>query len=240
MPRTKAPPPKPRGKKSKSSQVEGLHPLDSVAPNDWNMNELPAHKYESLLHNLKEEGWVRSQPLLVWGSDEKGRAKNVIINGEHRWKAAQELGFREGPMVILHGISRAKAIELTIKLDNTRGEFDKAELNTLLRNFLPAAKLPNAALSLGFTQPELNKVFALPAIRLDGGATPAAGEEGGKAKPAVVTSRNNASKQVPLYLGGDQRELVPARLEALMKRWSFNNVTDVVLRCVAECAGVKS
>ncbi len=240
MPRSKAPPPKKKSSKSKSKppEVEGLYPLDLVAPNDWNMNVLPPHKYESLLHNLREGGWVRSQPLLVWGYDEKGKVKNIIINGEHRWRAAQELGFREGPMVILNGISRAKAIELTIKLDNDRGEFDKTELNTLLRNFLPTAKLPNAALSLGFTQPELNKVFALPAIRLNDGGTGAKAPEG-KAKPNVVTSRNNASKQVPLYLGGDHRTLVPERLEALMKRWSYNNVTEVVLRCVAECAGAK-
>lgn len=210
--------------------------LDLVQPNDWNFNVLSEHKYESLLHDMRTEGWVASQPLCIWATDEKGRVQNKIINGEHRWKAAIEVGFREGPMVFIHGITRAQAIELTFRLDHPRGTFNADRLRVALNEIHPKMNPATAGLTLGFTHVELNKAFALPPIRLDDGRE-------GKGGPAVGgadgTSRNNASKQIPLYLDATQQVDVPARLKELMKQWKLPNVTAVVMRCVSEVAKEK-
>ena len=83
--------------------------LDSVKPNPWNPNTMSDEMKESLLYGLKRDGWLASQALLIWGTDEKGERQDLIIDGEHRWLAATGEGLQKGPMVFLDGLSAAEA-----------------------------------------------------------------------------------------------------------------------------------
>lgn len=117
-------------------EVVVRRPLKPLSPNGWNPNELSAFERESLKHGLKTDGWLKSQSMLVWGKDEKGKLQNVIIDGEHRWLVATELGFDVGPMVILDGLAEKQARELTIKLDAKRGRFNKTKLSAAVRELV--------------------------------------------------------------------------------------------------------
>ncbi len=109
-----------------------IAPLASVRPNDWNPNRMTEFQIESTKAGLLEDGWLASYSLLIWRKDEKGRKKNVIIDGEHRWRIATDLGFVEGPMVFIDGLTEKQAREWTIKFDAKRGEFDPVALRDVL------------------------------------------------------------------------------------------------------------
>ena len=116
-----------------------MRPLSDVTPNPWNPNRMTDHLYRSVVHGLLADGWVASQSLLVWGTDEAGRTRNMIIDGEHRWRAAREAGFKEGPMVLLDGMTEAECKALTVKLNQKRGEWNDQALGELLRDLASTA-----------------------------------------------------------------------------------------------------
>jgi ParB-like chromosome segregation protein Spo0J len=124
-----------------------LRALDSVEPNDWNPNRMTERQVESTRDGFRRHGWLSSQALLIWGTDERGRKRDVIIDGEHRWRIARELGMQHGPMVFLERVSLARAKELTVELDNKRGRYDDVALGELLRSLGPDDGL---AFRLGF------------------------------------------------------------------------------------------
>jgi hypothetical protein len=106
--------------------------LDRVKPNTWNPNRMTEFQVESTREGLRKDGWLAAYALLIWRTDEQGKAHNVIIDGEHRWRIASELGFTKGPMVFLDGISAKRAREMTIEFDNKRGKFDEVALRDLI------------------------------------------------------------------------------------------------------------
>ena len=61
-------------------------PIDSIHPNSWNPNVMKGSVYEFLKRSIKDLGFV--QPVLV-------TRDGTIIDGEHRWKAAKEVGQKE-------------------------------------------------------------------------------------------------------------------------------------------------
>ncbi len=140
--------------------VPVLRPLDSVRPNGYNPNVQAPHVYASLLHGLQTDGWLASQALLVWGTDEGGSPVNLIIDGEHRWRAARDLGMTEGPMVFLHGVTAAKAKALTVAMNQRRGEFDEEGLSALLHSLDQAPGVEALSLDLGLSVDYLESLLS--------------------------------------------------------------------------------
>lgn len=159
-----------------------LRRLDLFAPNPWNPNEMEPEEFEALKAGIRAKGWVRSDALLVWGTNEDGAEQNLIINGEHRWRAAGELGMEVGPVVTLDGIAREEAVQWTIRLDKARGRFDPEKLRLTLRNELDFRSRDDAfAFQLGFTGAETRDLRAsIPAV---GGRPPGGGAHPGGAFP---------------------------------------------------------
>lgn len=168
----------------KTPKVRGevhILPLSSVRPNDWNPNVMTGEDQKSLKEGLRAEGWLVSQALLIWGSDEDGTHKNLIIDGEHRWKCAMELKMTEGPMVVLEKISRQQAIALTVKLDQIRGKFDQDLLGKAIREIVAGVSFEAAGLgkSLGFSADQILVLTSQPTV-----LPPSTGSSGGgEAKP---------------------------------------------------------
>lgn len=133
--------------------------LDKVEPNDWNPNRFDDFTFQSLVHGLKTDGWIASQSLLVWRTDENDEEKMIIIDGEHRWKAAKEAGFQRGPAVFLDGLTEAEAKALTVKLDSKRGEFDPLSLGTLIDSIREDYVSDNFYLELGVPEKEAQRLM---------------------------------------------------------------------------------
>lgn len=204
--------------------------LGSLKTNAWNPNEMPAHRYESLKHGLKQNGWFKGDAMLVWGKDEKGVQRNVIINGEHRWRAAQELGQSTGPGLVLNGITEAQARAWTLRL-GTRGEFEKSSLDKLVKELRSEYdSMDRLALDFGLTEADVIRILAEKPITVD--LPPETNEELQEGKVNQVVSKNSLSHMVPIYLDEDQHKRFDAQLKKLGTAYSLEVLSDTVREAV--------
>lgn len=206
-----------------------LLPIETVKPNGWNPNRMTKFMRESLKSGLLVDGWLLSQSLLIWGSDEKGRKRNLIIDGEHRWTVAQEIGFVQAPMVFLHRITEARAKGLTIKMNQKRGEFDEAELAVLVRQIQEesGADLPFLANDLGIEDAELTRLLN------DGGHT----EDGDGSPPGDVGSGMETHvKMTQLFFNKEQHEEFISLVKATAPGFGTKNVSDTTLEALRRAA----
>lgn len=73
-----------------------LLPVEEIEPNSWNTNEMDPEDFDLLVSEIKEVGFI--DPLQVVPMVDGGFR---LLGGEHRWKAAQELGMDEIPCTVL-------------------------------------------------------------------------------------------------------------------------------------------
>ena len=105
--------------------------VEDIHPNLWNPNRQDAFIYEKELASIRNFGFVL--PIVVRGSR---RAGWEIVDGEHRWRAAKELGYTELPCWSLGPIPDDTAKQLTIVLNETRGQVQPDLLRPLLADLL--------------------------------------------------------------------------------------------------------
>lgn len=92
--------------------------IERLRPNSWNPNLQDDKTYELTKLSMIEEGF--SDPIDV---DPTG----LILDGEHRWKAAKELGLKEVPVFVKARYEDDAKIT-TIRKDRTHGEPDLVRL----------------------------------------------------------------------------------------------------------------
>ena len=209
-----------------------MRELTAVQPNVWNPNRLTERTFESLKHGFQTDGWISSQALLIWGKDDKGVQRDVIIDGEHRWKVATELGYTVGPMVVLDGLTEAQAKALTVKMDARRGVFDPETLGVLLREIQFEVGNASLGLELGLEDDVMLKLLAEPAELLPIPA-PAPGfgsdipEEAQGAPPPIANIR-----LVQLFFDDKGHDEFRAMLKEAAKRFGTKNETETVQEAV--------
>lgn len=101
----------------------------ALSPNPWNTNHItdPADE-ERLRHSLQELGTFK--PILARELED---GSLQIIGGEHRWRAAQQLGHETVPVLNLGHVDDVRAKKMGL-VDNARyGHDDPAGLADLLR-----------------------------------------------------------------------------------------------------------
>jgi len=208
-------------------------PLAKVKPNTWNPNTMDTFTRDSLKQGLKTDGWLSSQALLVWGKDEKGKQRNVIIDGEHRFLVAQELGFVDGPMVFLNGLAEAQAKALTIKMNQKRGKWDEDLLSALVRELEESGQVDaaNMSLELGIQQEALMGMLAAPAIEVElgdvGDITAPTSPEGSNAGIPASNVR-----MVQLFFDDKTIAEYNERIRRLATEFGTKTVTDTTLEAV--------
>lgn len=139
-----------------------LHPLKGIKPNRWNPNKMTQRELESTKAGLENDGWLISHSLLIWRTDDAGNERMVIIDGEHRYKCAKALKWKEAPMVFLDGLTEQDAKALTIKLFTRRGTPSEEPLSQLLQEmFDPSDDLEAVAMDLGFSDSELERLLGV-------------------------------------------------------------------------------
>lgn len=212
-----------------------LLPLDAVRTNPWNPNVMEPHVMASLKHGLATDGWLVSQALLVWATDEKGARQMVIIDGEQRYTAARALGMATGPMVLLDGLTEAKAKALTLSMNNRRGKFDEEGLGKLLREI--QFEFPEAALEFGVSDDALAKLLAAPPVDLgafataaDGAPDPDAAAPKRAGSNADVAPVNTA--MVQLFMSEEHKAAFLVACKALGAAWNLATVTEIVVEAV--------
>ena len=126
------------GRVGKLAELKKI-PVNQLRENSYNPNKLTGFKYDALVKQIAQEKEV-VQPLLVRfnplknseGITELALNAYEILDGEHRWKAAKQVGLTEIPcMVIEANDNRARA--WTLGMNNIRGKPDALLLADVLR-----------------------------------------------------------------------------------------------------------
>jgi ParB/RepB/Spo0J family partition protein len=134
--------------------VQELVPIDSVHPNEYNPNRQSDHEFELLLASIRADGFTT--PVVV-------TADNTIVDGFHRWKAAQELGMTEVPVVRVD-MDAAQARVSTLRHNRARGEEDIELATAILRDLDSLGMLDHAQEELLLDSVDLERLLGDVAI----------------------------------------------------------------------------
>lgn len=119
--------------------------VGDLVVNPWNPNRQDQFMYAKELASLREFGFV--SPIIVrhWAVGYQ------IIDGEHRWRGAKEIGIDEVPIWDLGEIDDETAKQLTIVLNETRGRAQPELLKPLLEDLLETRTADQLLAVLPFT-----------------------------------------------------------------------------------------
>lgn len=129
-------------------------PIKQLDPNTLghlpttNPNVMDPWKFEQLVNGIREHGFL--QPVLVVFEDDEP----VIVDGEHRTRAAKEVGLKKIPCAVAR--DRKHAEILRIALNRLRGELDLGEVGRQL-DVLSEMGFDTSELELtGFSEAEID------------------------------------------------------------------------------------
>lgn len=106
-------------------------PAHMLRPNPWNPNRMTADMMKKERASIREFGFIDPITARIDGGSDEGWYQ--IIDGEHRWVAGKAEGIEEFPVIVLD-VDEDEAKELTIILNETRGESEPDLLSGLLRD----------------------------------------------------------------------------------------------------------
>lgn len=124
--------------------------IDRITPNTWNPNRQSEHDFELLCKSMEEDGFT--QPIICH------KDSGVIVDGEHRWRAAVTLGYKEIPVVYVDMPIEQMKIS-TIRHNRARGSHDIELEAEILRDLQKLGALDWAKDSLILDDAELNALL---------------------------------------------------------------------------------
>lgn len=136
--------------------------VEDLVPNPWNPNHMDSFMFDKAIASIKTFGFI--DPIIV----RPGAAdKYQIIDGEHRWKAAQQMGLTKVPIWDIGPIDDDAAKQLTIVLNETRGQVDESKLSDLLKDLLTNTPSAELVFALPFSQERFDELVGKPAFSWD-------------------------------------------------------------------------
>ena len=146
-----------KGKKAVEKKLQSLSaltieyvPIGSIKPNDYNPNRQSEHDFELLCRSMMEDGFT--QPIIVI------KENREIVDGEHRWRAAQSIGHTEIPVVFVDMTPEQARIS-TLRHNRARGTEDFNLSAAVLRDLQELGAIDWAQDSLMLTDAELTRML---------------------------------------------------------------------------------
>jgi len=102
--------------------------IDKVKPNSYNPNVMDEEKFNALVDFCKTNGADKLDP--VWLRN-NGDGAYEIIDGEHRWKAAKEVGWKRLRAFVI-GLSEDEGKAFNVRKNRERGKLDAHKLGKIL------------------------------------------------------------------------------------------------------------
>jgi ParB-like chromosome segregation protein Spo0J len=131
-------------------QVE-YNPPSEIKPNDYNPNRQTEDEFAMLLASMREDGFTT--PIII---TEDG----TIVDGEHRWRAAQELGYEKVPVVRV-SMTEAQRRIATMRHNRARGQDDTAAVAELMLDLEKLGALDWAQEALLLSDEEMRRLTAM-------------------------------------------------------------------------------
>ena len=134
-----------RAKRLERLEIEYV-PIDAVKPNSYNPNRQDPETMDLLKMSIREDGFT--QPIIAHLESKQ------IVDGEHRWRAARDLGMEQIPVVFVDMTEEQMRVA-TLRHNRARGSED-VELSTeVLKDLRELGALDWAQDSLMITDEEL-------------------------------------------------------------------------------------
>jgi ParB/RepB/Spo0J family partition protein len=124
--------------------------VDAIKPNNYNPNRQSEHDFELLMKSMEEDGFT--QPIIVQ------KSTTMIVDGEHRWRAAIVLGYTEIPVVYVEMTPEQMRIA-TLRHNRARGSEDMELSVQVLRDLQELGALDWAQDSLMLSDEEVNRLL---------------------------------------------------------------------------------
>ncbi len=125
-------------------------PVDSVKPNTYNPNRQDDREFELLKQSMREDGFTA--PIVVQEDTKE------IVDGEHRWRAARDIGITEIPVVFTSMTLEQMRIS-TLRHNRAVGSEDVDLATDLLRDLRELGALDWAQEALGINDADLQKLL---------------------------------------------------------------------------------
>lgn len=136
---------------NKSEIVVVEIPVSEIQRPKKNPNKMTDFMFRSLVEGIKKDGFI--QPVVIRKED------NRIIDGDHRFMAAQEAGYTKIKCIVLD-VDEAQGIKIGVALNQKKGYFDYMELRDLLSEVTTGQDLNVLSMQLGFTDIELTRLLS--------------------------------------------------------------------------------
>ena len=134
-----------------------LVPVDKIVENEWNANAQEEIIFNELVQTIKEEGFDESLQVTKLDKTDKEYADGKeyrIIGGEHRFKTAKLLGYKELPVVIKNYTTEKEQKIKTVRRNQLRGELDRKKFTKLFNSLNTSGINNDLARSMGFKNKE--------------------------------------------------------------------------------------
>jgi ParB/RepB/Spo0J family partition protein len=160
--------------------------LKKITPNPWNPNRQTDFIFEKECHSIRTHGFIdpilvrEIPPLVIPGDDGSKRvhpATYEIIDGEHRYRAALQLELDKIPVNNLGVVDDATAKQLTIIMNETRGEARRDKMADLLQGLKLDVPVEELYANLPYQPAELDSFLNTATIDWDQVKEPLAEEE---------------------------------------------------------------
>lgn len=124
--------------------------IDSVRPNEYNPNRQSDSEFALLLRSIEEDGMT--QPIIVI------RATRMIVDGEHRWRACKQLGFKQIPAVFVDMTEEQRRVS-TLRHNLARGSHDYALEASVIKDLERLGALDWAQEALQLSDVEVQRML---------------------------------------------------------------------------------
>lgn len=131
--------------------------IGNIEVNEWNPNKFEDFKFQELVKEVIAEGI--DQPIICIRDKESG--KYIVVDGEHRFRAAKAAGLKEIPIVVKENWDKDKAKIETVRRNALRGELDKAKFTDLVNSLAGSYKIDELVRNFAMTEEEFEKGYIM-------------------------------------------------------------------------------
>lgn len=142
-------------------KLQYVNPRDLEA-NPWNPNVMDQEMYDKAVVSIRSFGFI--DPITV-RDHPRGTPRWQIIDGENRWNAAQDEHMQRVPIINLGIVEDVVAEQLTIVLNETRGQPDPTKLGQLLASLMKVESKETLLSRLPFSREAFDGLVGLPTIK---------------------------------------------------------------------------
>lgn len=236
-------------------QIEWV-PVGDVAPNPWNPNRQSDHDFELLMRSMDEDGFT--QPIVVMRITKEALAEDdalsgfkvgqiVIVDGEHRWRAGQNLDYEKVPVVEVP-MNIAQARIATLRHNRARGSEDYELSAQVLRDLEQLGAMEWAQDSLMLDEADVNRLLsdaATPEVLADEEFSeawvPSSGEEGdieeladrsASSTPAAIEARRDAERKLAEAHTEEEKRAIRRDMDVFRLAVTFSGDEGIIVKAV--------